>query len=541
MGQKQIMFDNNALIEMKKGVDRLAEAVKCTMGPAGRHVAIEKSYGGPSLTKDGASVAKEIELPDPFESMGAKMVNQVAKKTADTAGDGTTAATVLAQAIFSEGLKVIATGVNPVHVQRGINNAASVAAAAIDAMAIPCKGKADYKKIATVSSNHDSDVGELLAEAISKVGPDGVVEVEDGKSAETTLDYVEGMQFDKGYLSPYFMTNPKTAEAVLEDAYVLIQEKKIGNLPDLLPLLNKIAGTGRPLLIIAEDVANEALAALVVNRLRGTLNVAAVKAPGFGDRRKAMLGDIAALTGGTYFAEDLGRSLESVELAELGTAKKIVVTKDDTTIIEGNGKKKDIQSRANQIMAQWEKSTSDYDKEKLMERHAKLTGGVAIISVGGASEAAMKARKDLVEDALSATRAAAKDGYVPGGGVALLRVIDAVHAAAKKLKGHAADGERLGFQIVAAALEAPAKQIAINAGYDGDLAVQTVLDGTGGFGLDSSTGEYTDLIKVGIIDPALVPKTALLNAASVAGLMLTTDVMITDLKEDAETAVGATA
>ncbi len=535
MGQKQIMNHSEALLEMKKGVDQLADAVKCTMGPAGRHVVIEKSYGGPSVTKDGVSVAKEVELPSPFESMGAKMVHQVAKKTADKAGDGTTTATVLAQAIFTEGLKHVAAGANPVHLQRGINTAAGVAAEAIDGLAVPCRGKADYKKVATVSSNHNAEVGELIAEAIAKVGADGVVEIEDGKSAETTLDYTEGMQFDKGYLSPYFMTDPKTGEAILEDAYVLIYEKKIANLPDLLPLLNKIAGTGKPLLIIAEDVENEALAALVVNRLRGVLNVAAVKAPGFGDRRKAMLGDLAVLTAGTYFSEDLGRSLESVEVGELGRAKKIVISKDNTTIIEGLGKKKDIQARADQILSQHEKSTSEYDREKLMERHAKLTGGVAIINVGGATEQAQKANKDLVDDALHATRAAAKEGYVPGGGVALLRTIEAIEAGKKKAKGD----EKLGFEIVLRAVESPARQIAVNAGYDGDLAVETVLESATNEGLNAATGEYVDLVKAGIIDPALVVKNALINAASVAGLMLTTDVMITDLKDDTRPVAGA--
>ncbi|MBL8964950.1 MAG: chaperonin GroEL, partial [Phycisphaerae bacterium] len=400
MSTKQLMFNDAALVEMKKGVDRLADAVKCTMGPSGRHVIIEKSYGSPHVTKDGVSVAKEVTLPEPFQSMGAKMVNEVARKTADKAGDGTTAATVLAQAIFTEGLRHVAAGANPVQLQRGINTAAEAAAAAIDAFSVKCKGREDFKKIATVSANHNEVVGDLIAEAISKVGADGVVEVEDGKTAETTLDYVEGMQFDKGYLSPYFMTDPKTAECVFEDASILIYEKKISNLVDLLPLLNKVVVTGKPLLIIAEEVENEALATLVVNRLRGTLKICAVKAPGFGDRRKAMLGDIAALTGGTYFAEDLGRSLESIEVAELGRAKKIIVTKDDTTIIEGAGKKADITARADQIKAQWERSTSDYDREKLMERLAKLTSGVAMIHVGGATEVAMKATKDLVDDAL---------------------------------------------------------------------------------------------------------------------------------------------
>ncbi|MGP1272627.1 MAG: chaperonin GroEL [Phycisphaerales bacterium] len=537
MGQKQLMFDDAALAELKKGVDRLADAVKVTMGPSGRHVVIDKSFGGPSVTKDGVSVAKEVELAEPFQSMGAKMVHQVAKKTADKAGDGTTAATVLAQAIFSEGLRHVTAGANPVQLQRGINAAAEAAAAAIDKLATPCKGKADYKKIATVSANHDAEIGELIAEAISKVGADGVVEIEDGKSADTTLDFVEGMQFDKGYLSPYFLTDPKTAEAVLEDALILIYEKKIANMADLLPLLNKVAGGSKPLLIIAEDVENEALATLVINRLRGTLKICAVKAPGFGDRRKQMLGDIAVLTGGTFFSEDLGRSIESIELSELGKAKKIVVTKDDTTIIQGAGKKSDVQARVAQIEAQREKSTSDYDKEKLAERLAKLTGGVAIIHVGGATEVAMKERKDMVDDALHATRAAAKEGFVPGGGVALLRAQAAIAAAAKKAEAD----EKLGFEIVASAVEAPLRQIAENAGFDGDLAVETVKDETGNTGLNASSGDYEDLVKAGIIDPALVAKQALINAASVSGLMLTTDVLVTDLKEDTEEVAGATA
>jgi chaperonin GroEL len=540
MASKQIMFEDAALLEMKKGVDRLADAVKCTMGPAGRHVMIEKSYGGPSVTKDGVSVSKEVTLPDPFESMGAKMVNEVAKKTADTAGDGTTAATVLAQAIFAEGLRHVTAGSNPVQIQRGINNAAAAAAAAIDGMAVKCKGKDDYRKIALVSCNYNTQVADHIAEAISKVGPEGVVEVEEGKTAETTLEYVEGMQFDKGYLSPYFMTDPKTAECVLEDCYILIYEKKISNLPDLLPLLNKVVMAGKPILLIAEEVENEALATLVVNRLRGTLKICAVKAPGFGDRRKAMLSDIAVLTGGTFISEDLGRTLDSVELEELGRAKRVVVTKDDTTVIEGAGKKKEIEARAAQIMAQHEKSTSDYDREKLMERHAKLTGGVAIIRVGGATETTMKALKDLVDDALKSTRAAAKEGYVPGGGVALLRTQEAILAAQKKGRGD----EKIGFDIVLHAVEAPCKQIADNAGYDGDLVVEKVKEGGGksaGFGFNAASGDYTDLVKAGVIDAALVVKTALVNAASVAGLMLTTDVLITELKEDKSPAEGAVA
>jgi len=537
MATKQIMFQDAALLEMKKGVDALAEAVKCTMGPSGRHVVIEKSYGGPHITKDGVSVSKEVILPEPFQAMGAKMVNEVAKRTADKAGDGTTAATVLAQAIFTEGLRHVAAGANPVLLQRGINNAAGVVAAAIDEMAVKCKGKEDFRKVATVSANHDADVGELIAEAIARVGADGVVEIEDGKTADTTLDYVEGMQFDKGYLSPYFMTNPKTAECVLEDCYILIYEKKISNLPDLLPLLNKVVMAGKPVLLIAEEVENEALATLVINRLRGTLKICAVKAPGFGDRRKAMLGDIAVLTGGDFLSEDLGRTLESVELTELGRAKKVIITKDDTTIIEGAGKKSDIKARVDQIRAQHEKSTSDYDREKLMERLAKLTSGVAVINVGGATEIAMKERKDLVDDALKSTRAAAKEGYVAGGGVALLRTQDQVRAAAKKVKS---EDERQGYEIVARAVEAPIKQIAQNAGYDGDLVAERVREGKGGNnGFDAATGEYTDLVKAGIIDAALVAKTALINAASVAGLMLTTDVLITELKEETTPAEGS--
>jgi chaperonin GroEL len=536
MSSKQLMFKDAALTEMKRGVDRLAEAVKCTMGPSGRHVVIEKSYGGPQVTKDGVTVAKEVSLPEPFQAMGAKMVNEVAKRTADKAGDGTTAATVLAQAIFTEGLRHVAAGANPVHLHRGINAAANAAAEAIDAMAIKCKGKEDLKKVAMVSSNYSEEIAETIAEAVSRVGAEGVVEIEDGKTANTTLDYVEGMQFNKGYLSPYFMTDVKTGECVLEDCYILLSEKKISSLPDILPLLNKIAVAGKPLIIVAEEVENEVLTTLVLNRIRG-FRVAAVKAPGFGDRRKAMMGDIAVLTGGTFLSEDLGRQIESVELSELGRAKKVVITKDDTTIIEGAGKKKDIDARAQQIKSQHDKSTSDYDREKLMERHAKLTSGVAMISVGGQSEVVMKANKDMVDDALKSTRAAAKNGYVPGGGVALLRTQDAILAAKKKSKS---DDEKQGFDIVLKAVEAPMKQIAQNAGFDGDLVVEKVKEGkVGGHGFNAATGEYTDLIKAGVIDAALVAKTALINAASVAGLMLTTDVLITELKEETKAEVGA--
>jgi chaperonin GroEL len=535
---KQLMFSDAALLEMKKGLNQLAKTVKVTLGPRGRNVAIQKSYGGPSVTKDGVSVAKEVSLRSPLEDMGAKMVIEVAKKTNDEAGDGTTTATVLAESIFTEGLRMVSSGHNPVALQRGINNAAADAAQAIDDIATPCKGKADYKKVATVSANHDDEIGEIIAEAINKVGAEGVVEVEEGKSNETYLDYVEGMQFDKGYLSPYFLTDPKTAECVLEDAVVLIHEKKISNLTDFLPLLNKIASSGKPLLIIAEDIENEALAALVVNRLRGVLQVAAVKAPGFGDRRKAMLGDIATLTGGTFFSEDLGRTLESIDVSELGKAKKITVTKDDTTIIQGAGKKKDIEARAEQIKAQIERSTSDYDKEKLQERLAKLTGGVAIINVGGATETAMKEKKDRVDDALNATRAAALEGYVPGGGTALLRTLDALEKGRKRAKGD----EKFGYDIVSAAVEGPLYQIATNAGLDADIVVERVKDlGAEDVnqGFDVVSEKYTDLVKAGIIDPAKVVKSAIINAASVAGLMLTTDVMISDLKDDTEPVAGA--
>jgi chaperonin GroEL len=535
MAQKQMKFDAAARAELKRGVDQLVQAVAVTMGPVGHNVLFTKSYGGPQITKDGVTVAKEIDLPGPFENMGAKMVQQVAKKTADVAGDGTTCATVLAGAIFNGGLKYIASGANAVAIQRGINAAAVAGADAVTAMAQKCKGKGDLEKVATVSANHDASIGRLIAEAIDKVGADGVCEIEEGKTADTTLDYVEGMSFDKGYLSPYFMTDPKRAECVLENALILIHEKKISNLAELLPVLNKVASAGKPLVIIAEEVENEALAALVVNRLRGVLQVCAVKAPGFGDRRKAMLGDIAVQTGGTFFAEDLGRGLEDVELKELGTAKKIVVTKDETTIVQGGGKSKDVEARADQIRAQIERTTSDYDREKLQERLAKLTSGVAIISVGGATELAMKEAKDRVDDALHATRAAAKEGYVPGGGVALVRAMDAVLEAKKKAKGD----EKFGFDIVAEAMSKPCAQIAENAGFDGDLVVAKVREAKTNAGFNAATGEYEDLVKSGIIDPALVVKTALINAASVAGLMLTTDVIVTELKEETAPVEGA--
>jgi chaperonin GroEL len=530
MSVKQMKFKAAAQAELKRGVDQIAQAVAVTMGPTGRNVVVQKSFGSPSVTKDGVSVAKEVELPQPFENMGAKLVHQVAKKTADVAGDGTTAATVLAAAIFNGGLKYVASGANPVALQRGVNAAAEAAGEAIVEMAEKCRGRADLEKIATVSANHDAQLGKLIAEAIDRVGAEGVVEVEEGKTAETTLEYVEGMSFDKGYLSPYFMTDPKRGECTLENPLILIYEKKISNLADLLPLLNKVAQSGKQLLIIAEEVENEALAALVVNRLRGVLQVCAVKAPGFGDRRKAMLGDIAVLTGGTFFAEDLGRNLEDVKLDELGSAKRVVVGKEETILVQGAGKKKDVEARAAQIKAQHDKSTSDYDREKLMERHAKLTSGVAVINVGAATETALKEKKDRVDDAIHATRAAAKEGYVPGGGVAFLRAIETVQKARAKADGD----EKFGFDIVAGAMRAPCWQIATNAGVDGDVTVEKVLEGKGGFGYNAGTGEYQDLVKAGIIDPALVARTALQNAASVAGLMLTTDVLVTELKDEAE-------
>jgi chaperonin GroEL len=537
MATKQMIFGAEAQQQLLKGLEQLAAAVKVTMGPTGRNVVLQKSFGGPAVTKDGVTVAKEVEIKEPFQNMGAKMVVEVAKKTNDKAGDGTTTSVVLAEAIYREGLRHAGAGANLMALQRGINAAAEVASDAIRDMATKTRGKDDLQKVATISANGDTEIGKLIAEAIDKVGADGVVEVEEGKSSETQLEYVEGLAFDKGYLSPYFMTDPGTQEAVLEDALILIHEKKISNLPDLLPLLNKVAMAQKPLLIIAEDVENEALAALVVNRLRGVLKVAAVKAPGFGDRRKAMLGDIAVLTGGEFISEDKGVSLETLELDVLGKAKKIVIDKDNTTIIEGAGKKKDIEARCEQIRKQVEATTSDYDREKLQERLAKLTGGVAIVNVGGASETAMKERKDRVDDALHATKAAALEGYVPGGGVAFIRAIDAVVAAKAKAKGD----DKLGYDIVAAALEVPLRQIVQNAGEDGYVVVDEVKSRKGSAGYNATAGEYVDMVKAGIIDPALVARTALQNAASVAGLMLTTNVLVTELKDDEQAVTGALA
>jgi len=537
MAKKQLIFGTEAAVQLRKGLQQLARPVKITLGPSGRNVVLQKSYGSPQVTKDGVTVAKEIEVPEPFQNMGAKMVVEVAKKTSDKAGDGTTTATVLAEAIFVEGLKHATGGVNPIMLQRGILAAAEVAGDAIKDMAVKCKGKDDLLKIATVSANNDASIGGLIASAIDRVGKDGVVQVEEGKTAETTLEFVEGMQFDKGYLSPYFMTDPASQECVLEDALILIHEKKLSNLPDLLPLLNKVAMAQKPLLVIAEEVENEALAALVVNKLRGVLKICAVKAPGFGDRRKAMLGDIATLTGGTFLSEDLGQSLENLELDALGRAKKVVIDKDNTTLVEGAGKKKDIDARIEQIRQQIEKTTSDYDREKLQERLAKLTGGVAILYVGAETETAMKERKDRVDDSLHATKAAAQEGYVPGGGVAFIRAIPAVEAAKARARGD----ERYGYDIVIAALECPLKQIVVNSGEDGDIVLEAVKEKKGNFGYDAAAAEYVDMVKAGIIDPALVARTALINAASVAGLMLTTDVLVTEIKEDTDAVEGAMA
>src|SRR5690349_11813005 len=529
MASKQLSFEVDARQHIADGLSQLAKAVKATLGPRGRNVVLQKSFGSPRITKDGVTVAKEIELPQPFENMGAKLVQTVASKTGDVAGDGTTTATVLAEAIYVEGLKyVTAGGVNPVTIQRGILKAAEAAAEAITALSKKVKGHEDYQRVATISANGDEHIGELMAEAMEKVGKEGVITVDEGKSTDTVLEYTEGMQFDKGYLSPYFLTNPTTLEAILEDAYILLHEKKISNLAELLPLLNKIVSGAKPLLIIAEDVEAEALAALVVNKLRGVLNVCAVKAPGFGDRRKAMMGDLAVVTGGKFISEDLGLKLENIELDQLGEAKRIVVDKDNTLIVEGAGKKKDIQARADQIRSQVEKTTSDYDREKLQERLAKLTGGVAVVKAGANTETEMKERKDLIDDALHATRAAAEDGVVPGGGVAFLRAIEAVENAKRQGKAD----EKLGYEIVAEALKAPARQIADNAGEDGEVIVAQILENkNASYGYNAATGEYGDMFKLGIIDPTKVAKTALLNAASAIGLALTTDVLITELKE----------
>ncbi len=535
MAAKQLIYDADARAAMMEGASALAAAVKVTLGPTGRNVLLQRSYGGPKVTKDGVTVSKDVELPNPFANMGAKLINQVANKTSDVAGDGTTTAGVLAEAVMKEGLKNVAAGANPLALKRGIDQAVAAAVKAIAGQAKTVGGADDLRKVATVSANWDRNIGEMIAQAIEKVGKDGVITVEEGKSLQTEVEFVEGMQFDKGFISAYFMTNPTTLEAVLEDAMILIYEKKISSIRDLLPLLEKVAQGGKPLLIIAEDVEGEALAALVINKLRGILNVCAIKAPAFGDRRKAILGDIAVLTGGQLISEDLGLKLENIELDQLGKARRIVINKEATTIIEGAGKKSDIQARIATIRNQMEKTTSDYDREKLQERLAKLTGGVAIIRAGAATETEMKERKDLIDDAMHATRAAAEEGVVAGGGVALLHCIDAVKKAREKATGD----EKVGVDIVLKALRAPTIQIAENSGLDGPVIVEEILERAEkqpNIGYDASTGEYVDMLKAGIIDPAKVTRAALTNAASMAGLLLTTNVMITELKEDEEKA-----
>jgi chaperonin GroEL len=533
---KQLMFDNTARMHLKDGVSQLAHAVKVTLGPTGRNVILHKSWGSPRVTKDGVSVSKEIELPQPFQNMGAKMVNQVATKTSDTVGDGTTTSTVLAEAIYAEGLKHVTAGANPMALQRGISKATEVVSKFIQSVSVPVKGHSDIAKVGAISANNDPSVGEILAKAFDKVGKEGVIEIEEGKGMENELSVVEGLQFDKGYISPYFLTNADTLECVLEDAYILLHEKKISNIRELIPLLEKIASVARPILVIAEDVEGEALAALVINRLQGILRTCAVKAPGFGDRRKAMLGDIAVSTGGQVITEDLGIKLEKIELSQLGQAKKIVIDKENTTIIEGGGKKKEIDARCEQIRSQIEKTTSDYDREKLQERLAKLTGGVAVIKAGAATETEMKERKDLLEDALHATRAAAEEGVVAGGGVIFLRAIKEV----EKTKAKARGDEKTGFDIVINALKMPTAQIVENSGGQGDVVVVQLLerlDKEKNLGYDANTGQLVDMFGAGIIDPAKVTRTALEMAASVAGLMLTTSVLVTELKDKDETPI----
>src|SRR5689334_14976110 len=533
MAAKQLIFDENARQTLLKGVSKLAKAVAATLGPKGRNVVLDKKFGSPTVTKDGVTVAKEIELEDPYENMGAQMVREVASKTSDAAGDGTTTATVLAEAIYREGLKYVTSGANPIGIQRGINKAVTASVEQLDKIAKKVKDKEEIKQVATVSANWDTTIGEIIADAMDKVGKDGTITVEEAKSIETTLDVVEGMQFDKGYLSPYFVTNAEAMECRLEDAYVLIYEKKISSLKDLLPLLEKSAKSGKPLLIIAEEVEGEALATLVVNKLRGTLNICAVKAPGFGDRRKAMLEDIAILTGGKFISEDLGIKLETVQLEDLGRAKSIVVDKENTTIVEGYGKSGEIQGRVNQIRRQIEETTSDYDREKLQERLAKLAGGVAVINVGAATETEMKEKKARVEDALHATRAAVEEGIVPGGGVALLRCLSAIDAL--KLEGD----EQIGVEIVKRAIESPLRALTTNAGVEGSIIVQEVKRRKNNEGYNVATGEFEDLVKAGVVDPKKVTRTALQNAASIAGLLLTTECLITELPEKEKPAAPA--
>ncbi|MBO5781498.1 MAG: chaperonin GroEL [Opitutales bacterium] len=525
---KQLVFDEPARKKILKGVEILAKAVKTTLGPKGRNVLIDKKFGAPMVTKDGVTVAKEIELEDAFENMGAQMVKEVASRTNDNAGDGTTTATVLAEAIYREGLRNVSAGCNPIFLKRGIDKAVEAAVAELRKNSKAVKDREEIRQVATVSANWDNEIGNIIADAMDKVGKDGTITVEEAKSIETYLDVVEGMQFDKGYLSPYFVTNADTMEAVLEDAYILINEKKISSLSDLLPILQAVAKTGKPLMIIAEDVEGEALAALVVNRLRGTLNVCAVKAPGFGDRRKAMLEDIAILTGGRCITEDLGIKLENVQVADLGKAKRITVSKENTTIVEGCGKASDIQSRVKQIRRAIEETTSDYDREKLQERLAKLAGGVAVINVGAATEPEMKEKKMRVDDALHATRAAVEEGISAGGSVALLRTAKAIDALTATLEGD----EAIGAAIVRRAIEAPLRQLCANAGEEGALVVKEVLKSKGGMGYNVATGKFEDLFKAGVVDPTKVTRTALQNACSVSGLLLTTECMISDKPEE---------
>ena len=523
---KQIIFDETARKKILSGVTILAKAVKATLGPKGRNVVIDKKYGAPLITKDGVSVAKEIELEDAFENMGAQMVKEVANKTSDNAGDGTTTATVLAEAIYREGLRNVAAGSNPIFVKRGIDKAVEAAVKELAKNSKPVKDSEEIRQVATVSANWDREIGDIIAEAMNKVGKDGTITVEEAKTIETSLDVVEGMQFDKGYLSPYFVTNTDNMECVLEDAYILIHEKKISNLNELLPILQAVAKTGKPLMVIAEDVEGEALAALVVNKLRGMLNVCAVKAPGFGDRRKAMLEDIAILTNGRCITEDLGIKLESIQLADLGKAKRITVGKENTTIVEGAGKSADIQARVKQLRKAIEETTSDYDREKLQERLAKLAGGVAVINIGAATEPEMKEKKARVDDALHATRAAVEEGISAGGGVALLRTASAIDKL--ELEGD----EDIGAQIVRRAIESPLRQLCANAGEEGALVVKEVLKSKGNMGYNVATGKFEVLFKAGVVDPTKVTRSALQNAASVASLLLTTECMIADKPEE---------
>jgi chaperonin GroEL len=530
---KMMAFDQEAREAMRRGVAKLARAVKVTLGPKGRNVILQKSFGSPTVTKDGVTVAKEIDLEDVYENMGARMVREVASKTSDVAGDGTTTATVLAEAVFNEGLKAVVAGVNPIQMKAGIEKAVEDITAKLKDMSIPVKGKKEMAQVASIAANNDPEIGELLAEAMDKVGKDGVITVDEGKSLKTEVEWVEGMQFDRGYLSPYFVTNPQQMQCVLDDCYVLVFEKKISSVKDIVPMLEAVVNAGKPLLIVSEEVDGEALATLVINRLRGTFQVCAVKAPGYGDRRKAMLEDIAILTGATAVFENLGMKLENLGLAELGRAKKVIVDKDNTTIIEGSGKTSAIKARIEQIRNEIAAATSDYDREKLEERLAKLAGGVAKINVGAATESEMKEKKARVEDALHATRAAVEEGILPGGGVALLRASSQV-----KPKG-LSDDEAVGFNIVVRSCRAPVTMISANAGQDGSIVCEKVLSGSGNFGYNAATNEYEDLVKAGVIDPAKVTRTALQNATSVSTLLLTSDALIAEKPKESKAKAGA--